>query len=433
MYRTRRTESLILLVGDIIASAIAFPLALMLRYFEVPTSEAIVSLFPAFAVVHGLWIVGFYLFDLYSRQTVAFRRRIFSVLVRAQVLNILVGIVLFYLTQGFGITPKTILVIDGVLVLLLVSLWRIFLLPLFYRSKPLRAVAIGEGHEFGQLRTELTNNPKFNFEIVGASTQELISQEPDVVIVHTREGALSREILTRHVMRGGQVLDASVLYEDIFDRVPLSLVSESWFLANVTGRTRRVYDVLKRLMDIVLASVLLVVLLPLYPIIAILIKLEDGGSVFYGQNRVGSFGALVRMYKFRSMNVKDGGDSVLKSKGHVTRIGSFIRKVRIDELPQLVNVIKGDISLIGPRPEFPALVKEYEQHIPYYGLRHIIKPGLSGWAQIYHREHSHHGAAIKQTRDKLSYDLYYIKNRSIILDIKIALKTVKTVLFFEGA
>ena len=121
-----------------------------------------------------------------------------------------------------------------------------------------------------------------------------------------------------------------------------------------------------------------------------------------------------------------------KIKNKVTKVGAFLRKSRIDELPQIWNVLMGDISLIGPRPEFEKPVREYVEKIPYYNVRHMIKPGLSGWAQIYHEQHPHHGVDIEETRNKLSYDLYYIKNRSFMLDIKIALKTIKTLLLRAG-
>lgn len=433
MYRSRRTESFLLLIGDIVALCVALPLALILRAGSLVSLSYIKAVLPAFLVVHLLWVVGFYIFDLYSRQTVAFKRRIFSIILKAQGVNLLVGVMVFYLMPQLGITPKTTLVIDAVLVAIFLLVWRLKIVPLLYRSRPVRAVVVGGGTEFEQLRSEIEQNPKFNFDVCGDGIEAIATTNPDVVIVDSRKSENAKEILAQYVARGGQVLDASALYEDIFDRIPLSLVGEAWFLANITGRTHRAYDIAKRVMDVCISIALLPVLFVLFPVIALVIKLEDGGPIFYGQERVGRFGSLVRMYKFRSMNVSDAGTAVLKSKGRVTRIGRLMRKTRIDELPQLFNVIKGDISLVGPRLEFPALTEVYRREIPLYDTRHIIKPGLSGWAQIYHRDHPHHEQAVQQTRDKLSYDLYYVKNRSLVLDFKIALKTLKTVLFFEGA
>jgi len=132
------------------------------------------------------------------------------------------------------------------------------------------------------------------------------------------------------------------------------------------------------------------------------------------------------------MTVNDNGNYNGSMKNEITRVGAFLRKSRIDELPQLWGVLRGDISLIGPRPELPSLVKQYEKEIPYYNVRHLIKPGLSGWAQIYHDAHPHHNLDTLETARKLSYDLYYIKNRSFLLDIKIALRTLKILVSIAG-
>ena len=182
-------------------------------------------------------------------------------------------------------------------------------------------------------------------------------------------------------------------------------------------------------------SIIGLISLVVYPFVYIAIKLEDGGSVFVMQERVGKNGKIIKMFKFRSMTSNDsgsyhqnGGKTTLK----VTRVGKFIRMTRIDELPQLWSVIKGDQSLIGPRPELPALTKVYEEQIPYYNARHLIKPGLSGWAQISHHAHPHHAVAVSDTRDKLSYDLFYVKNRSLLLDLRIALQTLKALISRQG-
>ncbi|TRZ52318.1 hypothetical protein D4R99_02950 [bacterium] len=159
--------------------------------------------------------------------------------------------------------------------------------------------------------------------------------------------------------------------------------------------------------------------------------MDDGGKIFSHQDRIGKGNSIIHLLKFRTMTRDDGGVWG-EGENKVTRVGDFLRKTRIDELPQLWNVLWGSISLIGPRPEFPDPVKQYAAEVPYYNIRHLIKPGLSGWAQIYHENHPHHGIDIQETKNKLSYDLYYIKNRSIMLDLKIALLTIKTLLMRVG-
>ncbi|MDP3989160.1 MAG: sugar transferase [bacterium] len=433
MYRSRRKESVVLLIGDSAFFALSLPLSLAVRYLEIPTASQIMAHVPAFTIVYVLWLIGLYIFDLYSRQTVAFRRRIISVLVRAQIFNLVIGSILFYVFPYFGIAPKTILILNAIIATALLALWRVVLSSLLYSSRPTRALAIGDGEEFNELIRELTQNPKFNFLIEGSSLEDVSRIEPEVIILDPRDTGVSRQMLVEYVIGGGQVLDARMLYEHIFDRIPLSLVGELWFLANITSRRHRMYSIAKRLMDIVISAVLLVPTLLVLPFVAVAIVIESGRPIYIGQTRVGRFGRPTRIFKFRSMTSDDGGVYTGgKTTLAVTSVGAFMRRTRIDELPQLFNVLRGDISLVGPRLELPALAAVYREKIPYYDLRHVIQPGLSGWAQIYQQNHPHHGEAVEQTRDKLSYDLYYIKNRSFALDVKIALKTIKTIFFLEG-
>jgi lipopolysaccharide/colanic/teichoic acid biosynthesis glycosyltransferase len=182
------------------------------------------------------------------------------------------------------------------------------------------------------------------------------------------------------------------------------------------------------MMDVVISFPLALASLVFYPFVIAARKIE-GYPVFIYQERVGKNQKPIRIMKFGSMTVSDGGVWVTKSDNRITKVGAFLRKSRIDELPQLWNILRGDLSLIGPRPELPNLVELYKKEIPHYNVRHLIKPGLSGWAQIHHEKPPH---SIEETVDKLSYDLYYVKHRSFLLDLKIALQTVKTLLSRVG-
>jgi len=207
----------------------------------------------------------------------------------------------------------------------------------------------------------------------------------------------------------------------------------NWFLENISTSPSPLYDFLKRLMDIILSFVLGIISLLAYPFVYIAIKFEDGGALFIIQERIGKNNQPIRIMKFRTMTGNDNGMYVSGvTTLRETRVGAFLRKTRIDELPQLWNVLQGHLSLIGPRPELPALVKKYEAEIPYYNIRHLIKPGLSGWAQIYHDNHPHHAEAVLATKEKLSYDLYYIENRSFFVDLKIALRTLQKLVSRSG-
>jgi lipopolysaccharide/colanic/teichoic acid biosynthesis glycosyltransferase len=191
------------------------------------------------------------------------------------------------------------------------------------------------------------------------------------------------------------------------------------------------FDFVKRVIDLVTAIPIFLVSLLIYPFVIAAIKLETPGGAFFTHTRVGKNGKLIKIIKFRSMTEHASADGLHKNP-QMTKVGAFIRKTRIDELPQLLTVIRGDVSLIGPRPELPKLVEIYEQEIPYYSSRHSVKPGLSGWAQINQKDPPKLAAQVESTAIKLSYDLYYIKNRSLWLDILIALRTVKELALRRG-
>ena len=192
--------------------------------------------------------------------------------------------------------------------------------------------------------------------------------------------------------------------------------------------------IFKRVFDILLSGIALALLAPFFLLIVLVIRLEDGSGALFIHERVGQNGRRFRLLKFRSMPINtDNKPSAVAHNLKITRTGRFIRRTNIDELPQLWSVLKGDLSIVGPRPEFPALSREYSSRIPYYNARYLVTPGLTGWAQLKHDQHPHHMTDIAETKRKLSYDLYYLKHRSLFLDIFIILQTVKVVLTARGS
>jgi lipopolysaccharide/colanic/teichoic acid biosynthesis glycosyltransferase len=228
------------------------------------------------------------------------------------------------------------------------------------------------------------------------------------------------------------LIDAIDLYQEMFDRVPLSFIRYEWVLRHVSSSS--IYDMLKRVFDTAVALVMGAVSLLVYPFVALAIQLEDGGDIFITQERVGKFQKPIKIIKFRTMSGNDNGvyDATGKSTLKVTRVGKWLRILRVDELPQLWNVVRGELSLVGPRPELPALAAQYNARIPYYNARYLVTPGLTGWAQIKHDRDPHHGADVAETKMKLSYDLYYLKRRSLLLDLFIMLQTVRIVFTARG-
>jgi len=233
--------------------------------------------------------------------------------------------------------------------------------------------------------------------------------------------------------RGVQVQDGNDAYESITGKVPIESMRLSWLLFSPGSYASRFFLFYKRFASVVISIVGLLLSLPLLPFICLAIKLSSPGRILYWQNRVGRDGLVFRCYKFRTMRSDAEADIGPTWAGNddprITRVGKFLRKTRVDEIPQLFNVLKGDMSLVGPRPERPEFVEELDQKIPYYHLRQSVRPGITGWAQILYK----YGSSVEDAKEKLRYDLYYIKNISVGLDVLIILNTIKIVLVGRGA
>ena len=234
-------------------------------------------------------------------------------------------------------------------------------------------------------------------------------------------------------LRGVPVFDEATFFEQHLGRIDLDSVQADWLLFADGFARGWLGDAVKRALDVCVSIALLLLTLPLMVLVALLIKLDDPGAVLYRQQRIGLHGRPFTLLKFRSMtqDAEKGGSPrwAQQQDPRITRVGSFIRPLRIDELPQLFNVLHGEMSLVGPRPERPHFVEQLARIIPLYAERSYVKPGLTGWAQVNYP----YGASVEDARQKLSYDLYYVKNRSLMLDVLTLLATIRVVLFREGA
>lgn len=444
---SNRKEPIILFFGDIFFFSFSLWVALIIRSGSIPTRSALFDHFTPFAILFAVWVLVFFIAGLYEKHTVIFKSKLPSIIFNAQIANSVLAIVFFYLIPYFGITPKTILFIYLVISFGCVLFWRMYGYRFFTIVERENALIIGSGNEMKELYDEVNNNNRYSLKFASSIDLEYIDQidfqeevvkriyadNIDVIAIDLHNEKVG-PILPRFynlIFSNVRFIEMHKVYEDVFDKVPLSLLKYSWFLENISTKPKFVYDILRRIMDVALSLLLSIPTLIIFPFVYAAIKLNDRGAIFIKQERVGKNNLPIYIYKFRTMTRNDDGKYGV-GENKVTRVGGFLRKSRVDELPQLWNVIKGDISLIGPRPELPAHVKSYEKEIPYYNVRHLIKPGLSGWAQMYHELHPHHKIDVEETRNKLSYDLYYIKNRSFLLDIKIALRTIKTLFSRAG-
>ncbi|MDO8594885.1 MAG: exopolysaccharide biosynthesis polyprenyl glycosylphosphotransferase [bacterium] len=447
---SNRAETAFLFVGDMLVLYISLFLSLFIRYGSSSFHfERMLFLhLPPFSILFVLWALVFFIAGLYEKQTLFLQKQLPQLLLKTLSVNIVLSIVFFYFIPAFDITPKGNLFIYLFVSSILLFLWRRYRLYSMRGGEKQNAVIIGNGEEKERIVGEITDNPRYRMRIafpidsvprskddIEALVVRLRREKIDIVVVDLHDSEVQALLphLYALLFSGVQFSDMHKVYEDLFDCIPLSLVRYHWFLENVSSvRGSVTYDVLKRVMDAVLSLLLGTISLVLYPFIFVAIKLDDGGSLFVFQNRVGRNNKIIRTIKFRTMSHDDKGLPELKESNKVTRVGAFLRRTRIDELPQLWNVLHGEMSLIGPRPELPSLVRVYEAEVPYYTIRHLIKPGLSGWAQLYHKTPPKVDANSNETTTKLSYDLYYLKNRSFWLDIKIALKTVKVLLSRSG-
>ena len=254
-----------------------------------------------------------------------------------------------------------------------------------------------------------------------------------VAVTERRGGSMPLRELLDCKLHGIRVLDLASHFEQTLGQIRLDALYAGWLIFGDGFQQGALRTTIKRLFDIVCALVLLVIALPVMIVTTLLIALEDGFPVLYKQERVGLNGRVFKVVKFRSMRTdaeKDGTPRWASAKDNrVTRIGRIIRKLRIDELPQLVNVLNGDMSLVGPRPERPFFVDKLTNEIPFYAVRHSVKPGVTGWAQVRH----HYGASVEDSAEKLQYDLYYVKNHSLFLDLVVLFETVGVVLTGKGA
>ena len=307
-----------------------------------------------------------------------------------------------------------------------------------------RVMVVGSGARAARLRQRLAANPHALFEPVAppdpAGSNDKTSQSFaadhrvwSVVVASDEQSLDGHETLFDTKLRGVPVYSDLSFQERHLGRIEVETVDAHWLLFADGFRNGRLFRVLKRTIDIAIVLLLTVVTLPLMLLTAVLIKLDSPGPVFYRQERTGLHGKTFTLFKFRSMttNAEVAGKpqwAQLRDP-RTTRVGAFIRASRVDELPQLFNVLRGEMSMVGPRPERPMFVDELAKVIPFYNHRAYVKPGLTGWAQVNYP----YGASIEDAREKLAYDLYYVKNRGVLLDMIILLSTVRVVLFREGA
>lgn len=449
----RVRELALLLAGDILLFVAALWVTLLLRYFSVPDRALFLEHLAPFLLLSVAWIGLFWIAGLYDKQTLLLKSRLTGLILKAQTANSILAALFFFVDPFFAIEPKTNLLIYLVVSSLFILAWRLWGVPALAPHKRNPALLIADGPEAEELVREINGNDRYDIAIVRSVDHELIRATPDfearvldliereqitVLIADTHSPLIEAFLPTlfnlTFLKARFTFLNFHQVYEETFDRVPLSCLRYDWFLVHVSQHARTVYDVFKRGIDLAGALSIGAGFLLILPPVALAIKLEDGGDIFIEQQRIGRYNRPMRVWKLRTMSQnKSASAEWLPEEQHtnrVTRVGWFLRTTSIDELPQVWNILRGELSLIGPRNDIAGLGSRLAEEIPYYNIRYFITPGITGWAQTNQRYAPGNYApqSLEESRIRLAYDLFYIKNRSLLLDVTIALRTLKTLL-----
>lgn len=419
-----RLKQILLVLGDVATLYVALFLTLFIRYGVTWEGAETQSHFQPFSILFALWILVFYVNGLYEigrmKNTGTFVKNLLAAIFVAAALSV----AFFYFVTVYGITPKTNLFIFLIFAFALMYVWRTLYNTALGRHLPVTAVAFFRQSAVTEeiIRT-IAENPQLGYRV----TNDIENADLIVVPPRAAEAGTHTTTLYRYAVAGVEVTDTTTFYELVFGRLPVVELEEAWFLKNLANR-HTLYDFFRTPIEMLMALVMLIFMLPVMTLIALMIKLTSRGPVIFKQVRVGEFGKEFTLYKFRSMvaNAEEKTGPVWKTENdpRFTAIGRVIERTHLDELPQLINILKGDASFVGPRPERPTFVRELKGSIPYYELRHLVRPGIAGWAQLQYK----YGNSVEDAYNKLQYDLYYLKNRSFLLDLSILLKTFK--LFF---
>ncbi len=422
----RGKRKILLLLGDIVVLLASFYLTIIVGYwgsFNMRNVET--HIFP-FSLMYVAWIMVLFIMNLYDyssiKPTIGNIRNI-SV---ALIIFAAVGVIFFYSFPIFGISPKMNLVINVVIFGALFIGWRRVFFAIFSKHFRKDVLILGENEKSQDLAQAIKNNPHIGYNFVGfiedVSDMERIEGVGAVVVA--KDFHLDSKHIHHLMCSDTEIMNIVEAYEKIFLKVPIEFINEEWFIKNIKNSRKVFYYKLKRFFDVLISTLVFVVALPFMLFIAMGIKIEDGRGVFYKQKRVGLYNKTFYLYKFQTYIAnaeQHGAEWSQENDPRITRFGKFLRYTHLDELPQILNVLRGDISLVGPRPERPEFVTPLEKEIPYFDLRHVIKPGVTGWAQVKFK----YAGTVLESYQKFEYDMYYAKNQNLFMDFGIIFRTIQ--------
>lgn len=452
-----QAKKITILIGDIIILYLSLFLTVYFRYSHILSQNYNLDIFwdhvLAFTPLILLWLVVFYIHSLYEITSAKNTLEFYTNLSRALVINFFISVFFFYFAS-LEIAPKTNLFIYFGIFSLFFIIWRGQTNYFLKRNFLVETLIVSSDEAGAKLALKLNQNPQIGYKVVLLMGSQLSTKAPPEFwpeTVSLTKGRVNLADLIKQKKIKAAIIDDDFLKQNslvisisdfidnieitslnrfnerVWRKVDLKNVNQLWLINNLASGRRIFYEKTKRFLDLAASVVFLPVAAVLGFFIAIIIKLEDRGPVFYRQIRVGERDKLFVLNKFRTMIVNAepaGAQWTVANDKRTTRIGRFLRKTRLDELPQLINIITGEMSFVGPRAERPEFHQLLVKEIPFYNRRYLIKPGLTGWAQINYT----YGSSVEDTKEKLSYDFYYLKNRSLIFDFGVILKTINIML-----
>jgi lipopolysaccharide/colanic/teichoic acid biosynthesis glycosyltransferase len=424
--------------GDILFFGLSFYLMVILRDLSYDT-----HIWPFSLVILAL-IIGNYIIGLYDRVAQDYKVNLVRILMVHSIIFVLSVLIFYFFFSRLNISPRFNLFLFFSFSFVLTSAWRYVFIK--YRPLVQNVYIFGSGEDFQDLVHYFKSNTDKYYRLVKAVDLEklfvndvqkefmtIIPDDNNLIVIDTEHSKIKliKEYLYESIYNGAKYVELKDFFEQVMKRIPLGQIDELWFLTYVQRSSTPSYLLFKKSFDLFFCIILLPTFL-IFPIVKIFMKLEGPGKFFIYNKRLGLIGKIIKIPKIRNRKHDDAGVKFGENNGvnPVSKVGRFIKPTRIDELPQIISVLKGDLSLIGPRPEFKHIADDLCRDLPYFMMRTLVKPGLSGWAQI---NQDYVPSNLKETKLKLSYDFYYIKNRSIALEIQIFLKTIRTVLSRFGS
>lgn len=432
MFQRYRKRLFIIILGDILCFYSAFFIALIFRYgFLLNEFSSIKNVFwnsfLHFSFIFLIWILLFTISRLYEFSYLISNREFYFLALKLFLAGGFFAVLFFYVFTP-KLVPKLVLLLTICFSLILLIIWR-SLINWLLKERKRKIILISQAKEKEELISFIKNHPSFGLEIL-ESFFELDASKIEAIIKNIQktkkiyfvvDPQYQKLISNNFKDKKIEIIDFGQFYETLTGKVALSLLNEEWFNNCFAKRGIKTYEIFKRIFDFVGGIILFIISLPLWPIIGILIKIDSKGPILYRSFRIGKNEKNFLIYKFRTMvqNADQIGPAwTLEKDKRITKIGKILRLTHLDEVPQVINIIKGETSFVGPRPEEKKLVELFKKEIPFYEKRMLIKPGIIGWAQINYP----HGASVEDALEKLKYDFYYLKYRSLSFDFLIALK-----------